>query len=211
MFVSAETVKQACKNDVNGMPKRAAAAGLVATPPFDVEADDPDDDDSSFVDEDDGPCDEERDDPTVEKLPQPPRPQPRKGQAYVNGVLCGAGTGRPLPYVPRPLPPVPDLPELVIPGSLMGGEPTVIPWTSLYKYLGFPLRSDLLDDHAFARVEKKTKDSAERLFPHHRLVRSWPLGLRVKLHCSTLAAAPIPCSQCSCECDAASVVHALHL
>ena len=63
----------------------------------------------------------------------------------------------------------------------MGGEPTVIPWTSLYKYIGFPLRSDLLDDHAFARVEKKTKDSAERLFPHHRLVRSWPLGLKLQL------------------------------
>ncbi len=40
MFVSAETVKQACKNDVNGMPKRTAAAGSVAAPLVDVEADD---------------------------------------------------------------------------------------------------------------------------------------------------------------------------
>jgi hypothetical protein len=61
------------------------------------------------------------------------------------------------------------------------GEPTAVPWTNLYKYLGFMLRSDLLDDHAFARLEKKTKDSAERLFPHHRLVRSWPLGLKLQL------------------------------
>ncbi len=38
MFVSAETVMQACKNDVNAMPKRAAAACSAAAPPADVEA-----------------------------------------------------------------------------------------------------------------------------------------------------------------------------
>ena len=54
-------------------------------------------------------------------------------------------------------------------------------WTNLYKYLGFMLRSDLLDDHAYERVEKKTKAAAERLFPHHRLVRSWPLGQKLQL------------------------------
>ena len=177
MFVSAETVKLACANDVNGMPKRAAVTAVSAG------LDDPtDDDDSSFVDDDDEPCDEERDDPTVEPQPrQPPHLPLRKGQAYVNGELRGAGTGKPLPYVPRPLPPLPALPELVIPAATKGDAPTRVPWTSLYKYLGFMLRSDLLDDHAYARIEKKTRAAAERLFPHHRLVRSWPLGLKLQL------------------------------
>ena len=43
------------------------------------------------------------------------------------------------------------------------------------------LRSDLLDDHTYERVEKKTKAAAERLFPHHRLVKAWPLGLKLQL------------------------------
>ena len=43
------------------------------------------------------------------------------------------------------------------------------------------MRADLLDDHAYERVEKKTKAAAERLFPHHRLVRAWPLGLKLQL------------------------------
>ena len=43
------------------------------------------------------------------------------------------------------------------------------------------VRADLLDDHAYHRVEKKTKAAAERLFPHHRLVRAWPLGLKLQL------------------------------
>ena len=42
------------------------------------------------------------------------------------------------------------------------------------------LRADLLDDHAYARVEKKTRAAAERLFPHHRLVRAWALGLKLQ-------------------------------
>jgi hypothetical protein len=98
----------------------------------------------------------------------------------VNGELRGAGTGKPLPYVPRPLPPLPDLPPLRISHGA-GADPTPVPWTSLYKYLGFMLRADLLDDHAYERVEKKTKAAAERLFPHHRLVRSWPLGQKLQL------------------------------
>ena len=43
------------------------------------------------------------------------------------------------------------------------------------------MRSDLLDDHAYERVEKKTKAVAERLCPHHRLVKAWPLGLKLQL------------------------------
>ena len=43
------------------------------------------------------------------------------------------------------------------------------------------IRADLLDDHAYQRVENKTKAAAERLFPHHRLVCAWPLGLKLQL------------------------------
>jgi hypothetical protein len=180
MFVDAETVKQACANDVNGMQKRAAAAAARAAAPPPVDIEDPDDDDLSFVDDDENdPCDEERDDPTVASQAQ--QPQLRKGQAMVRGELRGTGTGKPLPYEPRPLPPLPDFPELVVAPAVVGGVPTPVPWTSLYKYLGFMLRSDLLDDHAYARVEQKTKASAERLFPFHRLVRMWPLRLKLQL------------------------------
>ena len=185
MFVSAATVKAACANDVNGMMKKSAvpaAAAQSASAPASDDEEDPDDN-ASFVD-DDEPCDEERDDPTVE---QPQRagsrackPKLRKGQAWVNGELRGAGTGKPLPYVPRPLPPLPDLPPLYISHGA-DTDPTPVPWTSLYKYLGFMLRADLLDDHAYERVEKKTKAAAERLFPHHRLVRAWPLGQKLQL------------------------------
>ena len=37
-----------------------------------------------------------------------------------------------------------------------------IPWTNRYKYLGFMLRSDLMDDDAYMRVENKTRIAAER-------------------------------------------------
>jgi hypothetical protein len=110
MFVDADTVKLACANDVNGKSTRTATAGANAVTPnlhADEDAEDPDDEVLSFADEDDGPCDEERDDPAAEQMPHPQRPQLRKGQAFVNGELYGAGTGRPLPYVPRSLPPRP--------------------------------------------------------------------------------------------------------
>jgi hypothetical protein len=86
--------------------------------------------------------------------------------------------------VPRPLPPLPHLPALRI--ALRGadsGDPVDVdvPWTNLYKYLGFMLRSDLLDDHAYERVEKRTKAAVERLLPHHRLVKAWPLGLKLQM------------------------------
>ena len=174
MLISAAVVKQACRNDVNGMQKRAtataAAAAAAAAAPHPVSVDDSDDDNTSFVfDDDDGPCDEERNDPA---MAQPrARPQLRRGQT----------AKKPLVYAPRPLPQLPTLPELVIAPMTTGGTPTSVPWTSLYKYLGFMLRSDLLDDHAYARVEQKTKAAAERLFPFHRLVRAWPLGLKLQL------------------------------
>ena len=179
MFVSAVTVKQACANDVNGMLKRAAVAPSAAAAPPHADFEDPDDDNASFVDDDDEPCDEERDDPSVEQSRVPP--QQHRGQASVRGELRGARTGKPRPYEPRPLPPLPALPELVIASASADGDATPVPWTSLYKYLGFMLRADLLDDHAYARVEHKTKAAAERLFPFHRLVRAWPLGLKLQL------------------------------
>ena len=184
MYVSAATVKKACADDVNGMPKKSAT---LATEPLAAAAasvEDPDDDNVSFVDGDDEPCDNERDDPTVVEPTQPSRPQLRKGQGWVNGELRGAGTGKPLLYTPRPLPPalppMPDVLQLFISHGA-GKDPTMIPWSSLYKYLGFMLRSDLIDDNAYARVEQKTKAAAERLFPHHRLVRAWPLGQKLQL------------------------------
>ena len=180
MLISAAVVTQACKNDVNGMQKRATVAAATAAAPPQAEAEDPDDDDLSFIGADDEPCDEEWDDPAVVQ-PQTQRPQLRRGQALVRGELRGTGTGKPLLYEPRPLPPLPDLPELVIAPTVAGGSPTLVPWTSLYKYLGFMLRADLMDDHAYARVEQKTKAAAERLFPFHRLVRAWPLGLKLQL------------------------------
>jgi len=156
------------------MQKRAAAAATAGTAPLpDVE--DPDDDNVSFVDDDDEPCDEERDDPTAAQHPSQPS-QLRGDQASAREKRRGRGTGLPRPYMPRPLPPLPGLPELVIAPVVADGAPTPVSWTSLYKYLGFMLRADLLDDHAYARVEQKTKAAAERLFPHHRLVRAWSLS-----------------------------------
>ena len=43
------------------------------------------------------------------------------------------------------------------------------------------LRSDLMDDDAYMRVENKTRIAAERLFPLHRLIRSFPLGHKIQL------------------------------
>jgi hypothetical protein len=180
MFVSAATVKQACANDVNGMQKRAAAAAAAAVAPPPTNVEDPDDENVSFVDDDDEPCDEERDDPTFVQE-QSQHPQLRSGQSVVRGEVRGRGTRKPRPYEPRPLPPLPDFPELTIAPAAPGGAQISVPWTSLYKYLGFMLRADLLDDHAYARVEHKTKAAAERLFPHHRLVRAWPVGLKLQL------------------------------
>ena len=184
MLVSAGTVVQACADDVNGMLKRGAV-GVTASSdedpaPLDEDMDD-DDDLSTVLDDDDEWLPGS---PVVRSAPRPSCPPLRKGQAFVNGEVRGAGTGKPLPYVPRPLPVLPDLPFLHISTlGVDGGEATFvdIPWTSLYKYLGFMLRADLLDDHAYERVEKKTKAAAERLFPHHRLVKAWPLGLQLQL------------------------------
>jgi hypothetical protein len=186
MLVRASIVTKACADDVNGMLKKSCAPHADG---MDASSDDDPDDDSKSTNSDPNSVgsDEEwrddvsDDDPTTEKLPQQQQPKLRKGQALVKGVLCGAGTGRPLPYEPRPLPPKPDLPPLQLPAVVENGPATPIPWTNLYKYLGYFIRSDLLDDHAYARVETKVKKAAERLFPHHRLVRAWPAGLKLQL------------------------------
>jgi hypothetical protein len=177
MLVDAKIVSEACDNDVNGMPKKPIEAATELLPS--VQVDDPEDDTVILDDDDDEPW--EGEDPAdVIDLPSTPGSQPplRRGQAWVNGKLCGVGTRRPLPYTPRPLPPVPGIPPLQI---TVGDQVTAVPWTNLYKYLGFMVRADLLDDHAYARVEKNTKAAAERLFPHHRLVRAWPVGLQLQL------------------------------
>ena len=193
MLVSAATVIQACKDDVNGMPRRgaapvaAAAADANADPaPHDSDDTDADSDVSSLFDDIDDDEWLPGGDLTVgaPSLQQQQQPRLRSGQTCVNGEIRGKGTRKPREYSPRPLPPLPQLPTLRIairPEG--GGEPvdTAIPWTSLYKYLGFMLRADLLDDHAYERVERKTKAAVERLLPHHRLVRAWPLGLKLQL------------------------------
>jgi hypothetical protein len=190
MFVSAATVVQACKDDVNGMLKRSVAAAAAAAADADADPaprnDDDSDSDSDASSVFDDPDDEEwlpGDDPVVEE-PAPEQPRLRKGQTRENGKLRGAGTGKPRKYVPRPLPPLPHLPPLRIAlRGADGGDPVDVdvPWTNLYKYLGFMLRSDLLDDHAYERVEKRTKAAVERLLPHHRLVKAWPLGLKIQM------------------------------
>ena len=182
MLVSANTVKAACANDVNGMPKKSAPQAAAAADDADPAPRDEDPDNDSLWGLDDE--DEEwlpASDPAVVDAPPSNRRPLRQGQARVKGVLRGACTGKPLPYTPRPLPLLPDLPPLTI-ATAPDADPTPIPWTSLYKYLGFLLRADLLDDHAYERVEKKIRAAAERLFPHHRLVKSWPLGLKLQLY-----------------------------
>ena len=185
MLVSANIVKTACANDVNGMPRKGVAAvPLGAAPAVDADPapldEDPDDNSLLGLEEED---DEwlPPDDPAAVDAPSSlgSTPPLRVGQSLAKGVLRGSGTGKPQLYVPRPLPPLPALPPLTI---SRGGVDVPIPWTSLYKYLGFMLRADLLDDHAYDRVEKKTKAAAERLFPHHRLIKAWPLGLKLQLY-----------------------------
>jgi len=170
-------------DDVNGMLKKTNSTPADAVRTTHEPTLDEDPDDASFVpDDDDDDLWDGDDDPVVIETVTPEQPPPlRKGQVWKNGRLYGAGTGRPLPFVPRPLPALPALPQLVIPATVRGGATTPIPWTNLYKYLGFMLRADLLDDHAYARVELKTEAAAERLFPHHRLVRAWPIGLQLQL------------------------------
>ena len=180
MLIKASTVIQACANDVNGMLKKSCCAAAPPAASQQPRVDVPDDDDSVVLDDDDDdPVWGEEDPTVVETLPQ--QPALRKGQTLVDGILYGSGTGRPVPYEPRPLPPLPDLPPVHIAATAENEAATPIPWTNLYKYLGFMIRSDLLDDHAYARIEKKTKAAAERLFPHHRLVRAWPIGLQLQL------------------------------
>jgi hypothetical protein len=38
-----------------------------------------------------------------------------------------------------------------------------------------------MDDDAYARVETITRIATERLFPLHRLIRSFPLGHKIQL------------------------------
>ena len=182
MLVCAATVKAACSNDVNGMPKRSAAVLSSASPTSRV--DNPDGDHDTVFDSDD-----DDDDGSYSPMsgPEAPlakvsrAPRLKAGQTLVNGQVRGRGTRKPRAYKPRPLPPIPDLPPLIIAAPVAGGDPVEVEWTNLYKYLGFMVRADLLDDHAYERVEKKMKAAAERLFPHHRLVRAWSLSQKLQL------------------------------
>jgi hypothetical protein len=78
MLVSAATVAEACKNDVNGMPKRNAAAAAMAADADPAPRDDVSDDDASTVLDD--PDDEEwlpAGDPVVVEQQPSKRPPPQ--------------------------------------------------------------------------------------------------------------------------------------
>jgi hypothetical protein len=91
----------------------------------------------------------------------------------------GAQTGKPAPYVPLDVPPPPTFAPIDLGTStaLKGA----IKWVSVYKYLGLWIRSDLLDDTAYKRVEQKFHTATTRLFPYHRLVRDLTVALKLQL------------------------------
>ena len=173
MLISADTVKEACEKDQNGMlnPKHRAA-DADADSDADDDAEDPDDDHATVIDD-------EGDDPVSDTDSVGENEGLLPGQQRDGGRVRGKHTITPFKFKSRPLPPVPLLPPLLIRHA--DGSREVVPWTNRYKYLGFVLRSDLMDDDAYGRVETKTRIAAERLFPHHRLVRSFPLGHKIQL------------------------------
>jgi hypothetical protein len=91
----------------------------------------------------------------------------------------GKSTGKPAPYVPVDIPPPPsfDPIDLGTSAALKGA----IKWVSFYKYLGIWIRSDLLDDTLYQRVEQKFHNATTRLFPYHRLVRDLTVALKLQL------------------------------
>ena len=181
MLISAAMVKKACEKDTQGMlDPRHRVEEADADSDADEHAGDPDDDHATVIDEDDD------DDPVsdTESVEDDDRAAghgllPGQQRDSSGGRVRGKHTGVPLKFKPRPLPPLPLLPSLLIHHA--DGSQEVVPWTNRYKYLGFVLRSDLMDDDAYGRVETKTRIAAERLFPHHRLVRSFPLGHKIQL------------------------------
>jgi len=188
MIIDAEIVKVACAADKTGElnPKLRSqetldgVAAKVCSPSFTdrILASDDDDDGRNTVIDSESDSDD-ADDPTVDEA-KCNLPKLRPGQRLINGVIRGCQTRRPLPFEARPLPPVPtDLPLLI--KYRDGSNPTTIPWTVCYKYLGYKIRSDLIDDDAFARVESKTLVAIQQLLPYHRLVRAFPLGQKIQL------------------------------
>ena len=182
MFISAATVKAACAKDENGMldPRyRDDAEPVDAHPDANANAD-PDDDHDTVLDLDDADDDCNSDADEHEDAAAPAAAGLRKGQEWDGTRKRGKHTITPLKFRSRPLPPVPESDPLLI-HHINGASDEVVPWTNRYKYLGFMLRSDLMDDDAYERVERKTRIAAERLFPLHRLIRSFPLGHKIQL------------------------------
>ena len=181
MLISAATVKAACAKDENGMlAPRYRNESEPAEPNPDEPDADPDDEHGTVIDDAD---EDEGDDPDDEQddAAQPGVAGLRPGQEWDGDSKRGKHTIKPLKFRPRPLPPLPECDPLLIRHDGGRGATEVVPWTNRYKYLGYMLRSDLIDDDAYERVEIKTRIAAERLFPLHRLIRSFPLGHKIQL------------------------------
>ena len=176
MLFQAEVVKEACKKDENGMLNPKYRGEAEADPEDDPSDDyDHDDDHSTVLDDDEIDDPEADDDSDDERDAAGLRP----GQQWEGGRKRGKHTITPLKFKPRPLPPIPKLNPLGINHS--DGQREDVPWTNRYKYLGFVIRSDLMDDDAFQRLELKMRIALERLFPYHTLVRAFPLGHKIQL------------------------------
>ena len=184
MLIEAATVKRACAKDENGMldPRERDADASAANDADPGADDDPDDDHATVLESDDGddPADDDEEQDGAAAEPASAEAGLRAGQQWDGTRKRGKHTGIPLKFTSRPLPPLPQLAPLRIHHS-DGSADEIVPWTNRYKYLGFMLRSDLMDDDAYARVEAKTRVAAERLFPLHRLIRSFPLGHKIQL------------------------------
>lgn len=135
----------------------------------------------------------ETDDPTSTASSDDEReqePQPLlKGQKRVNGKIVGSHTPRAAPFAPSPLPRLPNLEPIYLDDDKSPDKQ--IKWTLTYKYLGFIIRCDLSDDHAFQRAETKMRTATNRLFPRHRLIRRFPLSLKLQLFNSLVTSCAI--------------------
>jgi len=82
--------------------------------------------------------------------------------------------GKPAPVSP-PVVPADQLPPLDIGGGLL------IPWTDVYRYLGYHLRSDLSDEDALSKASANMERALNSLFPYDRTIRALPVARQLQL------------------------------